>query len=120
MTGPIGRPEWVRTCDHPGCVLTTAHSHGQPSPAAGPYATERQASAEIRRAYDALPRPPAAGSVTRLNAEALANACANAGVELGAYDRLILAWLANWEPATTGVLAGLISRAYASGQAGRP
>ncbi len=22
------RPVWVRTCGHPGCVLTTRHGHG--------------------------------------------------------------------------------------------
>lgn len=86
----------------------------------GPYETERQASKEFRSVYDALPRPPAAGEVTRINAQLLTRACTNAGVEVGAYDRLILDWLANWEPGTCGVLAGLISRAYASGQARRP
>jgi len=93
---------------------------GQPSPAAGPFATERQASAEIRNLYDALPRPVPAGELTRLNAALLTRACAKAGVELGSYDSLILRWLSGWEPATTGVVAGLVSRAYEAGRAGRP
>jgi len=113
------RPEWVRTCGHPGCVLTTTHSHGQPGPAAGPFATERAASAEVRRAYGALrPAPPAAGSVTRLNGELLTRACAGAGVELGAYDHQILRWLAGWEPGTCAVIAGLITRAAAPARPG--
>jgi len=81
----------------------------------GPYETERQAAAEIRRAYDALRSaaggPPPAGEVTRLNAELLTRACADAGVTLGAYDRRIVQWLAGYEPATCGVIAGLIARA---------
>ena len=43
----------------------------------------------------------------------LEDACTAAGVELGAFDREILLWLAGWTPSTVAVLAGLISRAGA-------
>jgi hypothetical protein len=33
------------------------------------------------------------------------------GVQLGAYDRRIIDWLANYEPATCAVVASLIARA---------
>jgi hypothetical protein len=45
------------------------------------------------------------------NARMLEDACTAAGVELGAYDRRIIAWLAGWEPQTVAVICGLISRA---------
>ena len=38
-----------------------------------------------------------------------------AGVELGAYDKRIIAWLAGYEPATVAVVCGLISRAREAG-----
>lgn len=41
----------------------------------------------------------------------LEDACASAGVELGAYDRSILEWLAGYEPSTVQVVIGLIRRA---------
>ena len=41
----------------------------------------------------------------------LEEACAAAGVELGAYDRSILEWLAGWEASTVQVIIGLITRA---------
>ncbi len=47
------------------------------------------------------------------NAAMLTDACAAAGVELGAYDRRILRWLAGWEPTTCAVVAGIIARAAA-------
>lgn len=44
-------------------------------------------------------------------------ACEAAGVEVGAFDRRILDWLAGWETSTCQVLIGLISRAHAGGLA---
>jgi hypothetical protein len=41
----------------------------------------------------------------------LCEALAVAGIELGAYDHRIVAWLAGWEPATVAVIAGWITRA---------
>lgn len=41
--------------------------------------------------------------------------CDAAGIKLGAYDRRILTWLANFEPATVQVVMGLIGRAHVGG-----
>ena len=46
----------------------------------------------------------------------LVNACVMAGVELGAFDRRVLAWLSGWEPESAVVIAGLITRAHAAGR----
>ncbi len=48
---------------------------------------------------------------------ALLAACDAAGVDLGTYDRRILAWLADPEPQVVQVLIGLITRANAAGRA---
>ena len=75
----------------------------------GPFASE----AEARAAAASLgirplggPDPLAAG-----NQRMLLDACTAAGVQIGAYDVRILEWLAQWEPATCAVIAGLITRA---------
>ncbi len=47
--------------------------------------------------------------------EMLISACVAASVELGAYDRRILLWLAGWEPETCVVVAGVITRAHEAG-----
>jgi hypothetical protein len=49
----------------------------------------------------------------------LIEACSTAGLELGAYDTLILEWLAGHDqPQRCAVVAGLIRRAYEAGKAG--
>lgn len=48
------------------------------------------------------------------NELALLEACAAAGVHLGAYDRRVLAWLSGWEPQTVAVVVGIILRACES------
>jgi len=40
-------------------------------------------------------------------------------MELGVYDRRIVAWLADWEPSTLTVIAGLITRAHEAGKTSR-
>ena len=40
------------------------------------------------------------------------------GIELGAWDRQIVQWLANWDTCTVLTLASLIARARATGAAG--
>lgn len=92
-------------------------------PDAGPYDTEAQALAEpMPRALSRLhaedrirsgdPDRLARNTVLR----ALLNACADAGVEVGAFDRRTLAWLADTEDSSAQVVIGLISRAYAAGR----
>lgn len=48
------------------------------------------------------------------NLAQLMDACADAGVALGAHDSRIIHWLAGWEPSTVAVIAGLVSRARAA------
>jgi len=83
----------------------------QASPAAGrgPYQTGRQAAGAAGAMHAA-----AGGSVTAGNYQMLIRACAAARVQLGDWDRRVLAWLAGWEPATCAVIAGLICRAAAA------
>jgi hypothetical protein len=80
---------------------------------AGPFETETQARElpAVRAVYERMhvsARRGAAGEDCR---ELLAAACAAAGVQLGAYDRAILDWLAGYEPQTCAVIAGIITRA---------
>ena len=81
----------------------------------GPYRDERQAHAAAVAAV-----PPGQGRVILSepqNRQLLEEACAAAGVDLGAYDRRIVGWFAGWEDSTCAVLAGLIRRAYETGLA---
>jgi hypothetical protein len=84
----------------------------------GPYDTELQALSEpMPLAVDALHD---AGLVRSGDPERLVPntvltyllaACEEAGVEVGAYDRQVLEWLAGWEPAAAQIVIGLITRA---------
>ncbi len=79
----------------------------------GPFESDRQAAADpaVRAVYEAFAADPGAGKMTPLNERMLADACAAAGVKLGAYDQRIVTWLAGWEPQVCAVIAGLIIRA---------
>lgn len=73
------------------------------SASAGPFDTERQ----VRDAIGRRPLPR-----SHENELALLDACARAGVQLGNFDRSVLAWLASHEVSTTcAVVAGIILRA---------
>ena len=76
----------------------------------GPFETGREAAAAARHIYDL---PPATGAWGAAMRKMLEDACASAGVDLGAHDRAILAWLAGWEPSTAATIAGWITRAGA-------
>jgi hypothetical protein len=84
---------------------------------AGPFETESAArhTAAVQAVYDAFNAAPGAGRMQPANLAMLEQACAAAGVALGAYDRRILAWLAGWEPTTCAVIAGLVARAHEAG-----
>ena len=79
----------------------------------GPYQTEAQVTdlPVVRGVYAAFDADPGPGKMHPHNLAILAGACEAAGVGLGAYDQRILAWLAEWEPQTCAVIAGLITRA---------
>jgi hypothetical protein len=76
----------------------------------GPFETE----AEARQAAAAAAGDARNGGIAAGNLAMLQNACAAAGVTLGAYDELIVEWLANFEPSACAVVAGLIIRAVAT------
>ena len=80
----------------------------------GPYETEQQARADVADVYEQSRRSGLRGALTDVNYGYLTKACERAGVALGAYDDRILTWLANSEPETCAVLAGLITRAHSS------
>ncbi len=75
----------------------------------GPFGTEQQARAAADHAG-------LTGTIATRNHQMLTRACWAAHVETGAFDARILAWLANYEPATVAVVAGLIIRAHEAGQ----
>jgi hypothetical protein len=89
----------------------------------GPYQSERDAAAEpMPRAVRALHDDSRvrSGDPDRLVATCvmghMADTLAAAGVELGAFDRRIVAWLCGYEPATVQVVLGLVARAHAAGR----
>jgi hypothetical protein len=79
----------------------------------GPFETERQA----RAAAHAIAPPDDGWSILHApqNRLLLERACKAAGVDLGAYDRRILDWLASLEDSICAVIAGLMSRAHQGG-----
>lgn len=96
---------------------------GQPEaahPSAGPFDTEGQARdlPAVRAVYAAFDRDHGTGKMAPHSYLMLISACEAAGVEMGAYDKRILAWLAGYEPQTCAVICGLISRAAEA--AGKP
>jgi hypothetical protein len=82
----------------------------------GPFETEREA----RAAAHEVVRPEYGWSILHepQNLLLLERACAAAGVELGAYDRRILDWLAGFEDSMCAVVAGLVARAVAAARPG--
>ena len=83
----------------------------------GPFETEDQArmTPAVRAVYEAYDHGQGTGDLS--GAPLILAACEAAGVELGAYDAHVIAWLGNWEPATCAVFAGLIIRAHEAGKA---
>lgn len=76
----------------------------------GPYETAQQAADTISEAYGLSYGLPT-GTMGQVSRDRIIAACDAAGVELGAYDRRIVNWLAGWEPETCAAIAGLILRA---------
>jgi hypothetical protein len=93
-----------------------------PVTATGPFGTEREVRelAAVQAIYRAFGADLGAGRMAPHNPRLLGEACAAAGVGLGAYDARILDWLAGSGPETCAVIAELISRAHDAGKASRP
>ncbi len=70
----------------------------------GPFETEREAAAA-----SLWGQFPAGLNMRACNLADLAAELS--GIELGAYDKRIIEWLAGWEPSTVAVVCGLVSRA---------
>jgi hypothetical protein len=74
----------------------------------GPFQSEREAREAVRHI---IGPDIYAASIVQGNRALVKQAVTGARVELGAWDRQILDWLADYEIATVAVLAGLITRA---------
>jgi hypothetical protein len=83
------------------------------SQSTGPFESEQEARdlPAVQAVYEAFRADPGTGKMAPHNLAMLQDAAATAGVQLGAYDRRILAWLAGFEPQTCAVVAALITRA---------
>jgi hypothetical protein len=83
----------------------------------GPFETEQEAIRHpaVRAVYAAMRASVRRGVMAEQEQQMLEGACEAAGVEIGAYDRRILAWLAGFEPQSCAVVAGLIARASLPG-----
>lgn len=77
-------------------------------PEHGPFASYEDArqSLPVRAACQAMREGEDTGTMAMLT-----DACKAAGVELGPFDITVLAWLADCEPETVAVIAGIIRRA---------
>jgi hypothetical protein len=75
---------------------------------AGPYETEREALRASLWEQQGRKLDQRAMNLADLAAEC-------SGIRLGAYDKRIIEWLANYEPSTVAVICGLISRARQAG-----
>jgi hypothetical protein len=80
---------------------------------AGPYDAEAQAQAEpaVQAVFAAARESARRGVLGEGTRRLLRSALDAAGVDLGAYDRAIVDWLAGYEPATVAVIASWVSRA---------
>src|SRR5205809_900202 len=74
---------------------------------AGPYETEQKAHAASWWEQQGHPELEGRPAMLETNLAQLLDACANAGIAVGTYDARILHWLANYEPSTVAVVAGL-------------
>jgi hypothetical protein len=81
----------------------------------GPFQSEQDVLAlpAVREALEARQRATHRRGVTgeQANLDLLAGALTAAGVETGAYDQRVMAWLAGWETTTVAVIAAWVTRA---------
>jgi hypothetical protein len=90
----------------------------------GPFGTEDEArmTPAVRAIYDAMRSSGLTdadiAATDAMCTDLIVSACDAAGVELGAYDERIAAWMGNWEPQVCQVIAGWVARAHEAGRAG--
>ena len=104
-----GRPGLITVLDQ-GKGQVAATQGSDPVPA--PFRTEREAAATVQHITDS---PAGCGAWRDGCHRLLEDTCRAAGVDLGTYDEKVLLWLADREPPTVAVIAGLIRRAHATG-----
>jgi anti-sigma regulatory factor (Ser/Thr protein kinase) len=92
-----------------------AGHHRRPAPV--PLETEQQARdlPYVRAIYAAEQADPDNGTMAARGYELLTQACAEAGTELGAFDRAIVSWLSGLKPEAVAAIAGIFLRAAAPG-----
>jgi len=83
-------------------------------------ASQAQSLPEVRAIYDAMHAVARRGVMAGLSHQMLYQACADAGIGVGAFDARIGRWLAGFEPESCAVAAGLITRAAAARSAVSP
>jgi hypothetical protein len=81
----------------------------------GPYETHSAAMKDSADVYLTARLDSRSDTLSRINEGLLLGTLAAAGVSLGAYDRRIVGWLADWEPEVIQVIIGLIERTRAAG-----
>ena len=89
----------------------------------GPYETGRDAFEDAAVLRTAVAAVDPGGDMTqaviaarsKVRTDYLFGVLAVAGVELGAYDRRIAAWVAGWDVETIQAIAGWVERAHAAG-----
>ena len=90
---------------------------GHPGPAVPrPPRSHHHAHGDGRAAAGPVDEPPRGFMPQAEQARILAGVLA--GIELGAWDRQIVQWLAGWDTCTALTVASLIARARAAGPAG--
>ena len=101
----------------PGTVATAepAGEHHARDAVSGPFDTEWQARdlPAVRGIYDTAHASARQGVMAELCCQLLGEACADARVELGAFDQHVLRAIAGFEPEAAAVVAGIIRRAAA-------
>lgn len=80
----------------------------------GPYATQAAAMEDAADVYLVSRLINRRGVMAHANEGLLLGALRQASTELGAYDRQIVGWLAEWEPQVVQVVIGWIERAHAA------
>jgi hypothetical protein len=77
----------------------------------GPFASEAEATDWAR---EIIPREGWSASIVQANRDLLGNVLESTGVELGAYDRVVRDWLADYEPAMVAAVAGWVARSHSA------
>jgi hypothetical protein len=103
----------------------TGATHGAPVPGRaapdprfgqGPYETGGSAVIDTRGVFIAAQASADRDLASKILEGLVLGSAREAGVELGAYDRRMIAWFATWEPEVVQVILGLIERAHIGGR----